>query len=197
MEDEKDVKEITEEIQEQAEPETAEAETTEETQESTRESGKTFTQAEVDQIVSDRLKRERRNQPAPERLKAFKEWEKSQQTEQEKAAEREKHYLDLEKENDNLKRENEIIKAGVHAEDVDYVLFKVSRMEGDFEENLKDFLKENAKYTAPETKTVEGASHKPKAKETITKKELQAMSYREQLEFKRKNPAAYEAAIRG
>ena len=53
-----------------------EAENTDTTQETTQESGKTFTQADVDRIVADRLARERKNQPSAERMKAFEvQWE--------------------------------------------------------------------------------------------------------------------------
>lgn len=121
---------------------------------------KTFTQAELDKVISDRLARERAKMPA-DKLKAFEEWQKSQQSEAEKAAEREKEFAKLQGEAETLKRENMAIKAGVNNGDVDYVLFKVGKMEGEFADNLKTFLAENTKYTEPETTTVEGMKHKP------------------------------------
>lgn len=122
---------------------------------------KTFTQAELDKVISDRLARERAKMPAADKLKAFEEWQKSQQSEAEKAAEREKEFAKLQGEAETLKRENMAIKAGVNNGDVDYVLFKVGKMEGEFSDNLKTFLAENTKYTEPETTTVEGMKHKP------------------------------------
>ena len=122
---------------------------------------KTFTQAELDKVISDRLARERAKMPAADKLKAFEEWQKSQQSEAEKAAEREKEFAKLQGEAETLKRENMAIKAGVNNGDVDYVLFKVGKMEGEFADNLKAFLAENTKYTEPETTTVEGMKHKP------------------------------------
>lgn len=122
---------------------------------------KTFTQAELDKVISDRLARERAKMPAADKLKAFEEWQKSQQSEAEKAAEREKEFAKLQGEAETLKRENMAIKAGVNNGDVDYVLFKVGKMEGEFADNLKTFLAENTKYTEPETATVEGMKHKP------------------------------------
>lgn len=122
---------------------------------------KTFTQAELDKVISDRLARERAKMPAADKLKAFEEWQKSQQSEAEKAAEREKEFAKLQGEAETLKRENMAIKAGVNNGDVDYVLFKVGKMEGEFSDNLKTFLAENTKYTEPETATVEGMKHKP------------------------------------
>jgi len=56
---------------------------------------KTFTQAELDRIISERIARERKNLPDEADLKAYKEWKKAQQTEAEKAAEREKEYQAL------------------------------------------------------------------------------------------------------
>ena len=153
-----------------------------------------FTQDDVNKAVSKALAKKL---PPKEEMDEFRAWKKSQQTEQERQQEREKHYADVEKENAYLKQENAVIKAGVNAGDVDYVLFKVGRMEGDFDENLEIFLKENEKYKAPETKRVEGAEHKPKSKETITKKQLNAMSYKERTEYKRNNPEAYRSAMKG
>lgn len=122
---------------------------------------KTFTQAELDKVIADRLARERAKMPAADKLKAFEEWQKSQQTEAEKAAEREKEYQAAAARNTELQRELAVIKAGVKAEDAEYVLFKVGKMEGEFADNLKAFLAENTKYTEPETTTVEGMKHKP------------------------------------
>ena len=120
---------------------------------------KTFTQAELDRIISERIARERKNLPDEADLKAFKEWKKAQQTEAEKAAEREKEYQALQSRTIELERENAVIKAGVKADDVEFVIFKVSRMEGDFKENLDSFLAENKKFTEPATETVAGTKH--------------------------------------
>jgi hypothetical protein len=47
----------------------------------------------------------------------------------------------------------------VNIDDVDYVLFKVGKMDGDFEANLQAFLAENEKFSTPKTTKVEGATH--------------------------------------
>lgn len=120
---------------------------------------KTFTQAELDKIISDRIARERKNLPDETDLKAYKEWKKSQQTETEKTVEREKKYAELEAQSESLRRENTAIKAGVKTDDVDYVLFKVGKMEGEFDKNLKTFLAENEKFTDPNTRQIAGAKH--------------------------------------
>ena len=122
---------------------------------------KTFTQAELDRISSERIARERKNLPDEADLKAFKEWKKTQQTEAEKAAEREKEYQALQSRAIELERENAVIKAGVKADDAEFVIFKVSRMEGDFKKNLDSFLAENKKFTEPVTENVPGTKHNP------------------------------------
>ena len=122
---------------------------------------KTFTQAELDRIISERIARERKNLPDEADLKAFKEWKKSQQTEAERTAERENKYAEIEAKAETIRRENLALKAGVNAEDADYVIFKVGKMEGDFDENLKSFLTDNAKYTEPVTEKVSGTKHSP------------------------------------
>ena len=118
-------------------------------------------QSEVDKLIDKKYAEWKSKSPADDELKAFKEWKKSQQSEAEKAAEREQEFAKLQSEAETLKRENMAIKAGVNNGDVDYVLFKVGKMEGEFADNLKAFLAENTKYTEPETTTVEGMKHKP------------------------------------
>ena len=140
---------------------------------------KTFTQADVDRIVSDRLARERKNQPDPERLKKFEEWEASQQTEAEKAAETARKLQEAQSEAEQLRRENAVIKAGVSADDADYVLYKVGKMEGDFSENLKKFLEDNKKYTTEPTKKVPDNKHDPSKSDDMDGVEAA---------FRRKNP---------
>ena len=118
-------------------------------------------QSEVDKLIDKKYAEWKSKSPADDELKAFKEWKKSQQSEAEKAAEREQEFAKLQSEAVTLRRENMAIKAGVNNGDVDYVLFKVGKMEGEFADNLKAFLAENTKYTEPETTTVEGMKHKP------------------------------------
>ena len=141
--------------------------------------GKTFTQAELDAIIGERLARERKNQPDPDRLKAFEEWEKSQQTEAEKAAQTAKELSEAKAAAEALRHENAVIKAGVNADDVDYVLFKVGKMEGDFGDNLKKFLEENPKYTTEPTKKVPDNKHDPSKSDDMDGVEAA---------FRRKNP---------
>ena len=104
---------------------------------------KTFTQEEVNAMLA----KEKKKMPSKEELKAFREWQESQKTEAEKQAEKDAEYQKTLNELNTLKQTNAILEAGVNKDDADYVLFKVSKMEGeDFEENLTKFLKDNPKY---------------------------------------------------
>ena len=47
---------------------------------------KTFTQAEVDSLIKSRLERERKGQPTKDELAAFRDWQNSQKTAEQKAA---------------------------------------------------------------------------------------------------------------
>ena len=111
---------------------------------------KTFTQEELNKIVQERLDKEKKKMPSKEDLKAFKDWKESQKTAEEKQAEKEAEYQKTLNELNTLKQTNAVLEAGVNKDDVDYVLFKVSKMEGNFDENLTKFLMDNPKYKESE-----------------------------------------------
>lgn len=146
---------------------TVETETTETTQvEQTNEvvkEEKTFTQEEVNEIVKTRIAKEKKGIPSKEELQEFTNWKESQKTAEEKNAEKEKENQLILTERDNLKRENLLLRKGVKEEDIDYVLFKVSRQEGEFKDNLESYLTENPKYLksyVEPTKTIDlGGNH--------------------------------------
>ncbi len=136
-------------------------ETVQNTVEKTEQEPKTFTQEEVNAM----LNKEKKKMPSKEDLKAFREWQEAQKTDAEKQKELTQKMTDTESENTSLKQEIQVLKSGVNIDDVDYILFKVSKMEGEFEDNLKDFLKTNPKYLqtkkdTEETTTTNGTSVK-------------------------------------
>ena len=92
--------------------------------------------------------------PPKEEMEAFKQWKESQKTEADKQAETLKELETLRQEKLNTQRENALLKKGVNVDDIDYVMFKVGKMEGEFDDNLVEFLKENPKFTAKEEKSV-------------------------------------------
>ena len=88
--------------------------------------------------------------PPKEEMDAFKQWKESQKTEADKQAETLKELETLRQEKLNTQRENALLKKGINENDIDYVMFKVGKMEGEFDENLVEFLKENPKFTTKE-----------------------------------------------
>ena len=63
-------------------------------------------------------------------------------------------------------RENLLLRKGVKNDDIDYVMFKVSKQKGEFEDNLEQFLTDNPKYLSSyeeQHKTVDfGVEHTEK-----------------------------------
>ena len=106
--------------------------------------------AEAQKIADAMLAKKMKGMPSKEELKAFKNWQESQKTAEQKQAEKEAEYQKTLNELKTLKQTNAVLEAGVNKDDADYVLFKVSKMEGDFDENLAKFLKDNPKYLEKE-----------------------------------------------
>ena len=136
--------------------------TTEEAEKNSDEVVKTFTQDEVNAIVKERLAKAQKGIPSKEELTKYNEWKESQKTQQDKYDEL------VQKDNEksatisNLQKENLVLKSGITDTDqVEFIVYKVGKMEGNFEENLKNYLAENPKFaqmqetkaTGVETKT--------------------------------------------
>ena len=141
---------------------------TEEVVEETKKEEKTFTQDEFNEALRKEVSRKTKGIPSKEELQAYNEWKESQKSEEEKRVEKEKSYQDTisSKDNEisNLTKENLLLRKGVKDDDMDYVLFKVSKLDGEFEDNLETFLKDNPKFLVSnetkETKTVDlGSEH--------------------------------------
>lgn len=107
---------------------------------------KMITEEEAQRRADAQVAKKLKGMPTKEEIAAFREWKESQKTDDEKRAEAEKRYVTLEAENTALKQEKMVLAKGVKLDDADYVFFKVSRMEGDFEENLEQFLSEHPKF---------------------------------------------------
>ena len=120
------------------------------TEQKTEEAVKTFTQEEVNSMLKkEKQKAEKKYEGID--IAKYKEWVESQKTAEEKQAEKDAEYAKKDTTISQLQKENAILKAGVkNADDIDYVLFKVSKMEGEFDENLAKFLKDNPKYLGQE-----------------------------------------------
>lgn len=127
----------------------------------TEEAVKTFTQEEVNSMLKkEKQKAEKKYEGID--LTKYKAWEESQKTAEQKQAEKEAEYQQKVNEVSQLQKENAVLKAGVKdADDIDYILFKVSKMEGEFEENLAKFLQDNPKYLKGEELTEQKATGAP------------------------------------
>lgn len=107
-----------------------------------KEEVKTFTQDEVNAMLA----KEKKKMPSKEDLKAFNEWKESQKTESEKQLEKDKKIEALEKQLTYAENKSVVANAGVDSKFQKFVLSEVSEIEGDFEDNLKDYLKENPQF---------------------------------------------------
>ncbi|HIQ90704.1 MAG TPA: hypothetical protein IAB27_03645 [Candidatus Coprosoma intestinipullorum] len=120
---------------------------------------KTFTQDEVNAMLA----KEKKKMPSKEDLKAFNEWKESQKTESEKQLEKDKKIEALEKQLTYAENKSVVANAGVDSKFQKFVLSEVSEMEGEFEDNLKDYLKENPQFLISKVET-------PKTNGVATKK---------------------------
>lgn len=133
------------EVQNTVETETT---TTDKVENNSAEVVRTFTQEEVNGIVKERIAKAQKGIPSKEELAKYNEWKESQKTQQDK-------YDDLVKnsnEKDNtisiLEKENAVLKAGITDQDeIEFICYKVGKMDGDFKENLTQYLADNPKYT--------------------------------------------------
>ena len=146
---------------------------------------KTFqTEEEYENAVKSILKQKL---PPKEEMEAFKTWKENQKTEEQKQSEKEAEYQKTLSQNTSLEQENKVLKSGVNVDDVDYVVFKVSKMEGDFAQNLKSFLKDNPKYLYSNDKdeqkqTIDlGGEHKESSTTDLSK-----MTYDEYKAYRKK-----------
>lgn len=141
-------------------------ETTENTETQTVEEKveKTFaTQEEFNEALKKEVARKTRNVPSKEELKAFNEWKESKKTETEKQLEKDKKIETLEKQLAYAENKSVVANAGVDSKFQKFVLSEVSEIEGDFEDNLKDYLKENPQFLISKVET-------PKTNGVATKK---------------------------
>lgn len=106
----------------------------------------TFTQEQVNSMLKkEKQKAEKKYEGID--IAKYKEWVESQKTAEQKQAEKEAEIKETENKLTQVMKENAVLKAGVKNEDdVDYILYKVSKLEGEFEDNLKQFLTDNPKY---------------------------------------------------
>ena len=112
---------------------------------------KTFTQAELDAIVSRRLAKAQKGMPDEAELSEFRTWKANQQTDQQRMStltqERDSARTELAEAQakvQKFEREKILIAKGVPAEDVDYYAFKAGQLVSEsktFEQAVEEVLK--------------------------------------------------------
>lgn len=108
---------------------------------------KTFSKAEVNEIVSKRLARAMKGMPQGDEFNEFKEWKKSRQTETERYAELDAKYRALQAEHAAQMNLQAVKDAGANADFADIIADRVAKMDGDdFEKNLTEYKKKNPQY---------------------------------------------------
>lgn len=108
---------------------------------------KTFTQDEVNAIVKERLAKVQKGIPSKEELTKYNEWKESQKTQQDKYDDLVKEGNEKDKTISNLQKENLILKSGItDTDEVEFLVYKIGKLDGDFEENLKEYLANNPKF---------------------------------------------------
>ena len=108
--------------------------------------GRTFTQAEVDELINKRMARVKKGLPSDEELTAYREWKAKQNPEPAKATPDELETARMEAE--MTRRENYLLRKGIDPDDVDYYVYRISKeMDGetDFEDAAEDYLKKHNK----------------------------------------------------
>ena len=122
---------------------------------------KTFTQDEVNAIVKERLAKAQKGIPSKEELTKYNEWKESQKTQEDKYNDLVKSSGEKDTTISTLKMENEVLKAGItDADDIDYIVYKVSKMDGDFSDNLKEYLTNNPKFVKRQELKATGVENK-------------------------------------
>lgn len=99
------------------------------------------------------LAKEKKNMPSKEDLQAFNEWKESQKTAEQKQKEELIRIQNLENNSNSQAQIISIMKNGIDYETAEFIQFKLSKMDGDFDTNLEAYLAENKdKFTKEETK---------------------------------------------
>lgn len=121
---------------------------------------KTYTQSDFN-AMDKKLKEKYEKKYAGIDIAKYKEWEESQKTAEQRQAEKEAEYVEKDKRIVLLENKLKLKDANVSKEYEDFVLFTVSNMDGEFEDNLGQFLKDNPKYIKGQEITEQKATGTP------------------------------------
>lgn len=129
---------------------------------------KTFTQEEVDAMIGKRLAKAMKGIPSEEELNAYRTWKDSQQTEQQRQAQREKDFnkaqSDLaaaQSELEQVKREKYVLSKGLTGDNAEFITFKAAKLVDDkttFEQAVDQLTENRSKAKFDWTAPVGGSS---------------------------------------
>ena len=117
-----------------------------------KEPDKTFTQAELNVIIQDRLAAERKKMPSKDDLAAFRAWQAEQKKDEpvnEEAEAARRELAATRAELTRLKNRDTVIQAGVPTQYADFVAYETSKLtddDTDFEAALQTYLDANAQF---------------------------------------------------
>ena len=114
---------------------------------------KTFTQEEVNAMLKKENAKLLKKYEGVD-LDAYKQWAESQKTAEQKQQEEIIKMKNLQNDNDFKTQMLEIMKKGLSYDEAEFVQFKLSKMAGDFEENLDTYLKNNKPTEQKEQKNI-------------------------------------------
>lgn len=122
------------------------------TTENTAQQETTFTQAQVDVLIQKRLERERKKYPTEEEMKAFRDWQSTQQTNQNTITtitqERDVASAQLAQakaEIEQMKREKYVASKGLSGDEAEFIAYKAGKMVNDkvtFEAAVDELVKD-------------------------------------------------------
>ena len=121
---------------------------------------KTYTQADFN-AMDKKIKEKYEKKYGGIEIEKYKEWKESQKTAEQRQAEKEAEYVEKDKKIVLLENKLKLKDANVSKEYEDFVLFTVSNMDGEFEDNLGQFLKDNPKYIKGQEITEQKATGTP------------------------------------
>lgn len=112
---------------------------------------KTFTQAELDRAIQNRLDRERKKFPSEEEMNAYRNWKDDRAAEQKRERDLAQAQADLAEKSselEQLKREKYVLSKGLTGDDAEFIAFKAAKLVDDkttFEQAVDQLTENRAK----------------------------------------------------
>lgn len=124
----------------------------------------TFTQADVDRMISARLERERKKFPSEEEMNAYRNWKGDRAAEQKRERDLAQAQVDLAEKSselEQLKREKYVLSKGLTGDDAEFIAFKAAKLVDDkttFEQAVDQLTENRQKVTFDWTAQAGGGS---------------------------------------